>query len=177
MPFQRISSEPIYSGRAFDVRRDEVRLPDGRTTWLDVVEHKGSVVLLPLDAQGNLLFVRQNRHPAGQELLELPAGVVEDGEDPEACARRELREETGMAAGRLAHAGGFYLAPGYSTEYMDVFIATELRSDPLEADADEFLQVAPIPLGEALQMAENGNLSDAKTLAALLLGRSRLKEA
>ncbi len=105
------------------------------------------MVILPVDDQGNLFFVRQYRHAAGLDLLELPAGTLDEGEAPEACARREVREETGMAAGKMEHLGGFYLAPGYSTEYMHVYLATGLHSDPLEADADEFLTVEVIPLG------------------------------
>lgn len=171
MAHDPIGSEIVYTGRAFTVRRDTLRLPDGRQTTLDVVEHVGSVVLLPLDQNGELLFVRQYRHPAGTDLLELPAGTVEPGEPAEACARRELREETGMAAGRIELLGGFFLAPGYSTEYMQAFLAVDLKVDPLEADADEFLTVTRLPLAQALEMAETGRLPDAKSLAALLLAR------
>lgn len=174
MKYELIQSELIYPGRAFTVRRDRLRLPDGGESSLDVVDHVGSVVLLPLDDDGRLLFVRQYRHPTGLDLLELPAGMLEAGEAPEACARREVREETGMAAGRLVHAGGFYLAPGYSTEYMNVYIARDLHPDPLQPDADEFLQVEAIPLEEALRMAERGEIPDAKSLAALLLARPHL---
>jgi ADP-ribose pyrophosphatase len=154
MPFELLKSEIIYPGRAFTIRRDTLRLPDGRETRFDIVEHIGSVVILPLDVDGQLLFVRQYRHAAGLDLLELPAGTLDKGESPEACARREVREETGMAAGRLELLGGFYLAPGYSTEYMYVYMATDLHNDPLEADADEFLSVERIPLAEALAMCE-----------------------
>ncbi|MGQ9834051.1 MAG: NUDIX hydrolase, partial [Candidatus Villigracilaceae bacterium] len=94
---------------------------------------------------------------------------------PEACARREVREETGMAAGQLEHLGGFYLAPGYSTEYMHVFLATDLYPAPLAADADEFLSVEKVPLAEALKLPARGLLPDAKSLAALFLARERLK--
>ena len=175
MRFELLHSETVFTGRAFTVRRDTLRLPDDRRTRLDIVEHVGSVVLIPLDGHGNLLFVRQYRHAAGLDLLELPAGTLEAGEAPEACARREVREETGMAAGRLEHLGEFYLAPGYSTEYMYVYLATDLRPDPLEADADEFLTVESLPLAKALEMAEKGRIPDAKTLAALLLARARLQ--
>jgi 8-oxo-dGTP pyrophosphatase MutT (NUDIX family) len=129
-----------------------------------------------MDAEGNLLFVRQYRHAAGMDLLELPAGT-RDGDEPfEECAAREIREETGMEAGMLTHVGSFYLAPGYSTEYMGVFLATDLKLNPLEADDDEFLSVEKMPVKEALQMAERGEMPDAKTLAALLLARPYLEE-
>jgi len=173
--FELLRSEPVFQGRAFRIRRDHLKTPDNGETWFDIVEHGGSVILLPLDAQGNLLFVRQYRHAAGQELLELPAGT-RDGDEPyETCAAREIREETGMAAGELTRIGAFFLAPGYSTEFMAVFLATSLKHDPLTADEDEFLQLEKIPAGEALRMAERGELPDAKSLAALFLARPHLE--
>ena len=175
MPFELLDSEVVYPGRAFTIRRDTLRLPDGHETKLDIVEHVGSVVILPVDDQENILFVRQYRHATGLDLLELPAGTLNEGEAPEACARRELREETGMAAGVLEALGGFYLAPGYSTEYMHVYLATELHSDPLEADADEFLSVEAIPMGSALAMARRAEIPDAKSLAAILMAQARLE--
>jgi ADP-ribose pyrophosphatase len=176
MPFELLKKEIVYSGRAFTIRRDTLRLPDGHQSRFDVVEHVGSVIILPLDGQGNLLFVRQYRHAAGLDLLELPAGTLNKDESPDACAHREIREETGMAAGHLQHLGAFYLAPGYSTEYMHVYLATDLRSDPLEADADEFLTVEYIPLDRAMAIARAGEILDAKSLAALLLAQSVLEK-
>jgi ADP-ribose pyrophosphatase len=175
MPFELLKSEIVYPGRAFTVRRDTLRMPDGHENRLDIVQHIGSVVIIPVDEQGNLIFVRQYRHPAGLELLELPAGTLDEGEAPEACASREVREETGMAAGRLEHLGEFFLAPGYSSEYMHVYLATDLHPDPLEADADEFLSVETIPLGTALRMALRGEIPDAKSLAAIFLAQQHLK--
>ena len=175
MPFELISSEVLVEGRAFKVRRDTLKTPDGHQTKLEIVEHGGSVVLLPIDSDGNLLFVHQYRHAVGRDLMELPAGT-RDGEEPfEECAAREIREETGMEAGRLLKIGGFYLVPGYSTEFMAVFIATELKENPLQADEDEFLQVEKIPLKQAIEMAEQGRIQDAKSLAALLLARPHLE--
>ena len=176
MSFELLNSEIVYPGRAFTIRRDTLRLPDGHETRFDIVEHPGSVVILPIDDQGNLLFVRQYRHAAGLDLLELPAGTLDKGEAPNACASREVREETGMAAEKMEHLGGFYLAPGYATEYMHVYLATGLHSDPLEADADEFLTVEVIPLGQALEMASHGQIPDAKSLAAILLAQTHLEE-
>jgi ADP-ribose pyrophosphatase len=175
MPFELLKSEILLKGRAFAIRRDWMKTPDGRETKFDIIEHGGSVVIVPLDSDGNLLFVRQYRHAAGVDLLELPAGTLEPGEDPTVCAAREIREETGFAAGRLEKIGEFYLAPGYSTEFMFVYLAQDLTYDPLEVDADEFLSVEKIPFEEAIQMAERGEMSDAKSLAALLLARKYLK--
>jgi ADP-ribose pyrophosphatase len=176
MPFELLHSETLMKGRAFTIRRDTLKTPDGRETKFDIVEHGGSVIIIPMDADGNLLFVRQYRHAAGMDLLELPAGT-RDGDEPfEICAAREIREETGMEAGTLTHVGSFYLAPGYSTEYMGVFLAKDLKHNPLEAEDDEFLSVEKMPVKEALQMAERGEMPDAKTLAALLLARPYLEE-
>jgi ADP-ribose pyrophosphatase len=177
MPFELLKSEILLKGRAFTIRRDYLRTPDERETKFDIIEHHGSVIVLPVDEDGNLLFVRQYRHAAGGDLLELPAGTLDDEhEKPEACAAREIREETGFAAGKLTKLGEFYLAPGYSTEFMTVFIATSLRHDPLQADADEFLSVEAIPAAKALKMAENGEVPDAKSLAALFLARPYLEK-
>ena len=174
MPFELIRSETLLKGRAFLIRRDTLKTPDGSETKLDIIEHGGSVVIVPIDKDGNLLFVRQYRHAAGMDLLELPAGTLEKDEDPAACAAREIREETGFAADKIEKIGDFYLAPGYSTEFMHVYLARKLRHDPLEADADEFLSVETIPFAEAIQMAERGEMPDAKSLAALLLVKSHL---
>lgn len=175
MPFELIKSETLLQGRAFKIRRDYLKTPDGRETKLEIVEHGGSVVILPIDEEKNLLFVRQYRHAAGGDLLELPAGTRDGNEPYEACARREIREETGMEATKLQKVGEFYLAPGYSTEFMAVFLATGLKENPLQADEDEFLLVEKIPLKKAIDMVERGGVPDAKSLAALLLARPYLE--
>jgi ADP-ribose pyrophosphatase len=143
---------------------------------LEIVDHGGSVVLIPVDEEGNLLFVRQYRHAAEADLLELPAGTRNREESYEECAAREVREETGMEAGRMQKLGEFYLAPGYSTEFMVVFLATELKENPLLGDEDEFLDLERIRLTKALEMAQQGDLPDAKSLAALLLARPYLEK-
>jgi ADP-ribose pyrophosphatase len=176
MKFETLQSTPIFQGRVFSVRQDQVRLPDGRTTSLDIIDHRGSVTLLPVDAQGEVWFVRQYRHAAGDDLLELPAGVLEPGEDAADCALRELREETGMAAKNLQKIGQFYLAAGYSTELMHVYLATELYPAPLAGDADEFLAVERIPLAEISARIQAGEVIDAKTLAAFQLAAPHLRK-
>ena len=176
MPFKLIRSEPLFTGRAFAIRRDYLQTPDGRETKFDIVEHGGSVIIIPINKKGDLLFVRQYRHAAGRDLLELPAGT-RDGDEPfEECAAREIREETGMEAGSLVKVGSFFLAPGYSTEFMEVFLASDLKENPLEADDDEFLQLEEIPIRKAFEMAEQGDMPDAKTLAALFLARPHLEK-
>jgi ADP-ribose pyrophosphatase len=175
MTFETISSEKIFQGRAFDVRRDQVLLPDGRVTSLDIVEHVGAVTMIPIDEQERILFVRQYRHAVGGFLLELPAGTIEADEPPLECARRELREETGMGAGNLEKVGEFFLAPGYSTEYMYVYLATGLYPDPLPGDQDEFLSLALLEIEQAYQHIQDGEIKDAKSIASLMLARTWLE--
>ena len=176
MPFELLKSEVLMKGRAFAIRRDHLKTPDGRETKLEIIEHGGSVVIIPVNENGNVLLVRQYRHATGQDLLELPAGTLDEDEDPEVCAAREIREETGMAAGTLKMLGEFYLAPGYSDEFMTVYLATELSVSPLEADEDEFLSIESVPIAEAIRMAESGQIPDAKSLAALFLARAFLEK-
>jgi len=131
---------------------------------------------LDIDDEGNVHFVRQYRHATGRDMLELPAGTRDDDEPYEECAAREVREEIGMAAGKLEKVGEFFLAPGYSTEFMVVFLATELKHNPLDADEDEFLTVEKIPLRKAMEMTQSGKILDAKSLAAFLLAKSHLEK-
>ena len=176
MPFELLKSDILMKGRAFAIRRDTLKTPDGHETKFEIIEHGGSVVIIPIDENGNVLLVRQYRHAAGGDLLELPAGTLDEDEKPEACAAREIREETNMAAGMLKKLGDFYLAPGYSTEFMHVFLATDLSYNPLEEDEDEFLSVEALPVAEAIQKAERGEIPDAKSLAALFLARPYLEK-
>jgi ADP-ribose pyrophosphatase len=174
MKFDLLGSEIVYQGRAFTVRRDDLRTPNNLTIKFDVIEHVGSVVIIPVDTNGQMYFVRQYRHAIGIGLPEPPAGTLEPGEPPQEAAAREIREETGMAAENLKEIGSFYLVPGYSTELMHVFLATGLSYNPLEADADEYLSVETMSVSAALKLAESGQLPDSKSLAALLLARPYL---
>ncbi len=176
MSVEYLSSEQIYRGRAFGVRRDRVRMPDGRQVDYDVIDHTGAVTLIPVDEQGRMWFVRQYRSGVRDTLLELPAGTRDGDEDPQVCALREVREEIGMAARRIDNIGEAYLAPGYSTEYMYFYLATGLYPDPLEGDEDEFLAVESYPVREVYRMAAEGEMRDGKTLAALLLARPHLEK-
>jgi ADP-ribose pyrophosphatase len=177
MSYETIQSSKMFQGRAFDVRVDEVRLPNGASTSLDIVEHVNAVTILPIDSDGQIWFVRQYRHPTGEEILELPAGTLEAGEDPSACAHREIQEEIGMGAGSLVKIGSYFLAPGYSTEYMFVYLATDLFPSTLPQDEDEFLTVVRHPLSRVFECVRSGELQDAKTLASLYLAQPFLDAA
>ncbi len=174
MSFEPISDKIIYRGKVFDLVKTKFRLPNGVVLNFDLVKHSGAVVVIPVDERRNILFVRQFRIGAEQALLELPAGLLEQGEDPQACASRETREETGMAPRNLEKLGEFFMVPGYSTEKMQVFLASGLYESSLPTDEDEFIEQIAIPVEEAYAMAHTGKLLDGKTLAALLLAQPRL---
>jgi len=171
---ETISTRTVYAGHILTLRLDQVRLSNGNPHTYEVIDHRDAVTIVPIDGQGQIWFVRQYRHPAGKVLLELPAGVAEAGEDVLVSAQRELREEIGMQAGQMEKVGGFWMAPGYTTEYMHVFIARQLAANPLPGDEDESIQVERIPIVQALAMAENAQLEDAKSLVALMWARQRL---
>jgi ADP-ribose pyrophosphatase len=170
-----VKSEEIYSGRVVHLTIHEVRLPDGSHSKREVVKHPGAVALVALDAGQNVLLVRQFRLPAGRVLSEIPAGTLKPDEAPAACATRELQEETGYKPGQLEALGGFFAAPGYTTEYIHLFLATELVESQLDADDDEFVEVDRVPLAEALAMIERGDIVDAKTITGLLRVARQLK--
>ncbi|HOS95148.1 MAG TPA: NUDIX hydrolase [Armatimonadota bacterium] len=166
-----LSSETIFSGRVVSLRVDTVRLPGGRTSTREVVAHPGAVAIVPLTDDGQIVLIRQYRQAAGQVLLEIPAGTLDKGEAPEACARRELAEETGLLAGRLVRLIGSYLAPGYSSELLHVFLGVDLgpADGPDVMDADENIETLTVPVAEAVEWVLDGRVCDAKTICGILL--------
>lgn len=165
-----VTSEPLAAAGYISVTRDTVRFPDGAEAERAVVWHPGAVALVVIDDQDRWLLVRQYRHPAGKVLLEVPAGTRDDGEAPEATAAREVREETGYAAGSLVRLGGTYTAPGFCSEYLHYYLATDLTEAPLPQDEDEYLSPpVRLTLDELYAAVEAGEIEDAKTLSALLL--------
>ena len=135
----------------------------------EIVEHPGSVVVVPVNDRGCAMLVEQWRHPTGQVLLEAPAGTLDPGEDPSETVQRELREETGHRAAKIRKIGGFWVAPGWCDEFMHAYLATQLTPDPLPQDVDEDLKVVEIPLEELPELMRNGRIQDAKSIAALML--------
>ncbi len=168
MKFTTLHSKTVYRGRVFTLRTDEVRLPDGNTAHFDILQHNGGIAIVPLDSDGYVWFVRQFRPAAGKTLLEIPAGTLEPDETPEENVHRELQEEIGMDARQVALIGACFLAPGYSSEYMRIFLARDLFPASLPGDADEFIEVERIPLERALAMISQGAFEDAKTILGLL---------
>ena len=168
-PEPTVMSERVFEGKILNVRIDTVRMPDGRLATRDIVEHSDSVCAVPIDAQRNVLLVRQYRKPLESDLLEVVAGGIEPGEEPHDAALRELQEEIGFTAGNLRLLSGFWLAPGWCTEYMYSYLATQLTPANLTADYDENITVVRVPLDQVPGLIESGEIQDAKSIASLLL--------
>ncbi len=164
-----IRSERIFQGRVVNLRVDTVRLPNGRISQREIVEHRGAVAIVPMLDDDTVLMIRQYRLAVNAVLLEVPAGTLEPGEPPERCAARELEEETGHRAGTLQPLFSQYLAPGYSQEILHVFLARDLHPTSQQTEEDENVEVVPMPLQEAVDRVLSGEIKDAKTIAALLV--------
>jgi ADP-ribose pyrophosphatase len=171
-----VGSRTVHRGHYLEVRVDEIVTPDGRRSRRDVVGHPGAVAIVALDPDDRVLLVRQFRLAAGRTLLEIPAGTLDraaDGtlEDPDLASRRELEEETGFRAASWQHLGAFWTAPGFATELMHLYLARDLapaHGDRLGPDEDERLELERIPWRDAVAMAEDGRIADAKSILGLL---------
>jgi ADP-ribose pyrophosphatase len=169
---ERLDGDRVYSGRVVRLEVDRVRLPGGAHSVREVVRHRGAAVVLPVLDDGRVVLVRQYRYPVGEELLELPAGTLEDGEDPLECAARELAEETGYGAGTVTVLGRFYAAPGYTDEALVAVLATGLAPARGAApDPDEIIETVTLRPDELLRLIEAGEIRDSKTLATVLLAQ------
>ncbi|MEX0683976.1 MAG: NUDIX hydrolase [Dehalococcoidia bacterium] len=164
-----VASRRIYDGRICNLRIDTVELPDGRQAAREIVEHDPVAVIVPVHDNGDVVLVRQFRLAIGRVMLEVPAGVLDPGEDIEAAAQRELQEETGLRARTMTPLGGVYASPGFLTEYMHLFLAEGLEDAPLEPDEDEDIVVRRMPLSQALALIDSGGIVDAKSVCGLLL--------
>ncbi|MCZ6708393.1 MAG: NUDIX hydrolase [Chloroflexi bacterium] len=164
---QLVGSDRLYEGHIVNLRKDTLQLSDGREVTREIVEHSPAVVILAFDDEGRIAFVRQWRSATGQALLELPAGGVDPGETPEQAAARELQEEVGLKPGKLEPLRGFWVAPGWATEYLHGFVARDCERASLPADADERIEVHYLTLGEAMARIEEGEIKDAKTIILL----------
>jgi ADP-ribose pyrophosphatase len=164
-----VATQRIHEGRICNLREDTVELADGRTALREIVEHAPVVAIVPLDENGEVILVRQYRLAAEEALLEVPAGLVDEGEDPEAAAQRELQEETGYRAANLRRLGGFFVSPGFCTEFIHIYLATGLSESPLDGDEDEDIVVERMPLAEAVRLVQTGAIKDAKSVAGILL--------
>ncbi|WP_322797437.1 NUDIX hydrolase [Tepidiforma sp.] len=163
-----LGTETVYRGRLFDVELARLEMDGGVVALRETIRHPGAVCMVPVQPDGSLLLVTQYRHAAGRRLLELPAGTLEPGEAPEAAVNRELQEEVGRVSGRVVPLGGFYVAPGYTSEYIHLFACLELTESRLAMDADEDIEVEVRTLAEAVAAVERGEICDAKSVIGVL---------
>ncbi|WP_196604629.1 NUDIX domain-containing protein [Pectinatus haikarae] len=167
---KKIASVNVFDGDLLHVKKDEVELPNGRYASREWIEHPGASAVIPYTADGNIIMVRQYRYPVRQVTLEIPAGKLDlKGEDPLACAKRELSEETGYTSEKYTKLLTLATTVGFSNEYIHIYLAEELKAGQMHPDEDEFLNLLTIPLAKAVQMVYNGEIIDAKSVSAILL--------
>ncbi len=165
---ETLSRKVVFQGRAVSLRVDTVRTPSGREATREIIEHADCIAVIALDGDENVLLVKQFRKPVERELLEIPAGGIDEGESPEDAVRREMREETGYLPQTVERLGGFYSAPGYATEYLYLYLATDLTPSQLFAEDTEGISVVRVSLDQIPELISSGEICDAKSIAGLL---------
>lgn len=163
-----LNSRSVYKGRVVDLSVDRVKMPNGKTTELEVIRHPGAAAMVPLTKSGDVLLVRQYRYVTGGWLLEVPAGKLDDGEAPEVCAARELVEEVGMKPGELVPLGWIWTTPGFTDEKIWLYLCRDLEPAKQDLQDDEVLTVESKSLSEAIEMVHHGEICDSKSVCALL---------
>lgn len=171
----QLSTEQIYKGTLLDVRRDEITLPNGKTSAREYIKHPGAACIIPVLPDGNIALIKQYRYPVQSEMIELPAGKLDPGEKPEACAKRELEEEIGYSAGKLTFVCNIHPAIGFASEKMWIYLAEDLVKTVENTDHDEFLVLMPTHLDDAIKMVWDGKITDVKTIIGLLWAERLLK--
>lgn len=165
-----IATKKIFNGKIISLQVDDVRLPNGKTSKREIVKHSGAVAVIPITDDGKIIFVEQYRKPLEKSLVEIPAGKLELGEEPEITAVRELEEETGYTTDHLTYITSFYTSPGFADEIMYIYLAKQLKllENPVAGDDDEFVEKVILTLDEAKQYVKEERIHDAKTVYALL---------
>lgn len=169
MKEKTVNTKYIYNGRILNLRNDDIVLPNGKSAMREVVEHSGGATVLAIDTEDNVYLVKQFRYPYKKFLYELPAGKLNKGEPPELCAKRELKEETGLIAENLTLLGELYPSPGYTEEIIYMYLAEGLIKGTASPDEDEFLDIVKIPFNDLLAKIISNDIKDAKTITAFLL--------
>lgn len=164
-----LSSRTIYEGRVVKLREDTVETADSRKSTREIVEHSDCIAIIAVDADDNILLERQFRKAIEKELLEIPAGGIDPGEDPEAAVQREMQEETGYLPGRVVRLGGFYSTPGYCTEYLHLYLATELTPSQLYAEDTAGISLIRVPISQIHDLLASRKIEDAKSIAGLYM--------
>lgn len=166
---EKVSSTAVYDGDLLHVKKDEVKLPNGRKAYREWITHPGASAVIPYTADGKIILVKQYRYPIGQVTVEIPAGKLDKGEDPLICAQRELSEETGYSAQKYSKLFTLATTVGFSNEHIHTYLAEDLLRGKMHPDPDEFLHLLTIPLAKAIEMVYNGEIIDAKSVAAILM--------
>lgn len=171
-----LNRQQIFAGRVVDLSVDRVKMPNGRTTELEVIRHPGAAAMVPLTDTGEVLLVRQYRYATGGWLLEVPAGKLDEGEDPDVCAARELEEEVGMNPAELVPLGWIWTTPGFTDEKIWMYLCRGLEPAEQNLQDDEVLTIESRPLAEAIEMVHRGEICDSKSVCALLRAESYLRD-
>lgn len=167
---KKISGEDVFDGVLLHVKRDTVELPNGHTAPREWIKHPGAAAIVPILPNGDIILVKQFRYPVNKVTIEIPAGKLDvEGEDPIACAHRELSEETGYSAGKMWKLTTIATTVGFSNEWIHLYAAEDLHSGKQHTDADEFINCMKVPLKEAVKMIEEGKIFDSKSIIAILL--------
>jgi ADP-ribose pyrophosphatase len=168
-PEKTLSSKIVFGGHAVKLRVDTIQMPDGRQTTREIIEHGACIAVVAVDENNNILLVSQYREAVEKELLEIVAGGIEPGEDVETAVKREMQEETGYLPQKLASLGGYYLAPGYSTEFLYLYLASDLIPSRLVAEDTEGINIVRIPVSKIHKMLASGKICDGKSIAGLYM--------
>jgi ADP-ribose pyrophosphatase len=170
-----IDEKHIYKGNVIDISTQTVILPNGKKATRDIVKHPGAAVIIPISTNREIYLVEQYRKPIDRITLEIPAGKLDEGEEPIICAKRELKEETGLESKNIKHVASIHSTPGFSNEILHLFVATELTEGKSNADEDEFISSVKIPIEKALKMVLDGEITDSKTIIGVLLSDKIVK--
>lgn len=177
MGTKRIDRKEVYKGKIFTVVEDTIEFENGQVAQWDLVVHNGASAIVPLTSNNEVMLVRQYRNAENGDVLEIPAGKLEKGEDPLECATRELEEEIGMKAGNIQKVCAMYTAVGFSDECLHLYIATNLVKGKQNLDEDEFIEIVTYPLEEAVKMIFTGEIKDSKTIVGILAAKELISKS
>jgi ADP-ribose pyrophosphatase len=165
----------IFNGRVLTLNLERAVLPNGKDADLEIIRHPGGACALPIHEDGSVTLIHQYRHATNGIIWEIPAGRINDGEGPESCARRELIEEAGLEAGKIEKIAEFFTTPGFCTELLHIYLATQLTPCDKNPEDDEYIEIVRIPFAKALEMVYNGEIKDGKTMIAILLAKESIQ--
>ncbi len=174
---KKISSKQVFKGKILTLNYDKVLLPNNKIATREKVTHPGAVAVIPVNAKGEVLLIKQYRYPIEKVLIEIPAGKLDPGEPPVECAIRELHEEAGVIDGKVIHLTTIYTSPGFSNEKMEIYLAVEFKETDNNPDHDEFLHLYRAKLEDCVKMVEEGIITDAKSIIGIILAKEYLQKA